>query len=651
MDNNTQKQQQKPAQGASSKASRAKPKGIPSGVWKEIPLKQLRRWDKNVRTTGVQEENGSALEASIQSQGLLQNLVVIEAGDGFYDVAAGGRRLSKLQASVEKKRLAANTLIMCLVVPEAVALTASLTENVQRESMHPADEFMAFQELANAGIPVEDIAASFGVMPLVVRRRLKLASVSPRLIATYREGGASLEQLMALSLSDDHAAQEAAFYDVPSYNRHPHDLRRALTREDLQVRHDALARFVGLEEYVSAGGAVRRDLFSKDDDAYITDLALLERLACEKLEPNAEALRAEGWKWVDIAPRGVDLSPFSRVHAKPVDPTPEHLTEKARLEADIGKLEAEMEAAAEAEDYDKVDECDVLIDEAREGLETLERSTTCVYAAGDLARAGCVVYIHRAGEVMIHRGLVKPEDVVPNEAENEQDADDAQGDGGEQGKTARLSDRMGRQLTAHKTAALQVELARNPKVAMAAAVHSMAMRVVHDDYYWSFKVPIGVSLTQRMGLTELADDLKGGAALEAMDELIRYWREPLPSDPKALFAALLELPLEDLAALFAVCVGTGVDVVSDKGTQGDSAADSLGRTLGLDMRNWWKPTAESYFSQVPKGLSLEAMQAIAPAEVTRLSALKKGDLASESGRLAEGTSWLPAILTSHEQQA
>ncbi|MCY1364658.1 hypothetical protein D9M69_514730 [compost metagenome] len=69
------------------------------------------------------------------------------------------------------------------------------------------------------------------------------------------------------------------------------------------------------------------------------------------------------------------------------------------------------------------------------------------------------------------------------------------------------------------------------------------------------------------------------------------------------------------------------------------------------MRNWWKPTAESYFSQVPKGLSLEAMQVIVPTELPRLSMLKKGDLASESGRFAEGTGWLPAILTSHEQQA
>ncbi|MCY1292485.1 hypothetical protein D9M70_417140 [compost metagenome] len=164
-------------------------------------------------------------------------------------------------------------------------------------------------------------------------------------------------------------------------------------------------------------------------------------------------------------------------------------------------------------------------------------------------------------------------------------------------------------------------------------------------------MPIGVSLTQRGGLTELADDLKNGPALQAMAELIQHWRERLPAEPKELFAALLELSLEDLAALFAVCVGTGVDVVSDKGTKGDSAADELARTLGLDMRNWWQPTAESYFSQVPKGLSLEAMQVVAADEVVRLSALKKGDLASESGRLAEGSGWLPAILSSHEPQA
>ncbi|MFJ3264032.1 hypothetical protein ACIPK7_27595 [Pseudomonas sp. NPDC086581] len=323
----------------------------------------------------------------------------------------------------------------------------------------------------------------------------------------------------------------------------------------------------------------------------------------------------------------------------------------AQLQADIESLDAEREAFYEAEEWEKADDCDAQADESRAALDTLERSLTRAYAPDDMARARCVVCVHRTGEVTVNRGLVKPEDLIEVETEDDVEQNSGSDDGNSQEPepAGKLSDRTGRQLTAHKTAALHVELARNPKVALATAVHGMAMRVIHDEYYFNFKMPIGVSLTSRGGLTDLADDLKGGVALEAMAELIQHWRERLPSNPKELYAALLELSLEDLAALFAVCVGTGVDVVSDKGTKGDSAADELARTLGLDMRNWWKPTAESYFSQVPKGLSLEAMQTVSPTDVTRLSTLKKGDLASESGRLAEGTSWLPAILASHEQ--
>ncbi len=43
-----------------------------------------------IRTGVVAEDSGGALEASIQSQGLLQNVVVFEAIDGFYDVTVVG---------------------------------------------------------------------------------------------------------------------------------------------------------------------------------------------------------------------------------------------------------------------------------------------------------------------------------------------------------------------------------------------------------------------------------------------------------------------------------------------------------------------------------------------------------------------------------
>lgn len=71
----------------------------------------------------------------------------------------------------------------CLQVAYGTARTASHTENVQREEMHTADQFEAFTALVAEGRLIEDIAADFNVTPLVVQRRLKLANVSPRLMA------------------------------------------------------------------------------------------------------------------------------------------------------------------------------------------------------------------------------------------------------------------------------------------------------------------------------------------------------------------------------------------------------------------------------------------------------------------------------------
>jgi ParB family chromosome partitioning protein len=47
---------------------------------------------------------------------------------------------------------------------------------------------------------------------------------------------------------------------------------------------DRRARFVGEEAYVAAGGRIERDLFADDAATRWLDIALLERLACEKME-------------------------------------------------------------------------------------------------------------------------------------------------------------------------------------------------------------------------------------------------------------------------------------------------------------------------------------------------------------------------------
>ena len=183
-----------------------------------IPLTALVPSPANVRKTGT--TNGiEELAASIEAHGLLQNLQVREAASGKFEVVAGGRRLAALKLLAKKKALAKDAPIACNVLDGEDAAEISLAENEMRQAMHPADQFEAFKALIDAGQGIEDIAARFGVTPTVVRQRLKLAAVSPKLMALYRKGDMTLDQLMAFTVSDDHAAQEAAWFDAPQWQR------------------------------------------------------------------------------------------------------------------------------------------------------------------------------------------------------------------------------------------------------------------------------------------------------------------------------------------------------------------------------------------------------------------------------------------------
>jgi ParB family chromosome partitioning protein len=70
-----------------------------------------------------------------------------------------------------------------------------------------------------------------------------------------------------------------------------------------RVFNDKRVKFVTLKAYEKAGGTTRRDLFSDDDTGvYIEDSGLLDTLVTERLDKNAHAVRAEGWKWVLLTP-------------------------------------------------------------------------------------------------------------------------------------------------------------------------------------------------------------------------------------------------------------------------------------------------------------------------------------------------------------
>src|SRR3546814_7997642 len=87
------------------------------------------------------------------------------------------------------------------------------------------------------------------------------------------------------------------------WQRSPSALRGRVTERETTATHP-LVRFVGLDTYTAAGGGIRRDLFAEGDaGTYLTDAALLETLVRDKLDAQAEAVRVEGWAWVEAVPQ------------------------------------------------------------------------------------------------------------------------------------------------------------------------------------------------------------------------------------------------------------------------------------------------------------------------------------------------------------
>jgi ParB family chromosome partitioning protein len=613
-----------------------------------VPLSQLRPSKRNVRKT-----LGAAiteLAASIERVGLLQNLTVTLASDGeHYEVVAGGRRLAALKLLAKKRRIAKDYAVPCLLVADASARTASLTENVQREAMHPADQFEAFADLIAEGRPIEDIAADFGVTPLVVQRRLKLANVSPRLMADYRADTVNLDQLMALAITDDHAAQEAAFYDVPNWQRNPTALRERLTEREIDAHRHPLVRFVGLEAYEAAGGGIRRDLFADADQGiYLTDAALIDRLAQDKLAGIADEVRREGWAWVEAVPAATyaDLQAFQRAPKERRKPNAREAKRIAKLHAKVLEVGEALDAV-ESEDEEKAEALQEEGERLGEQLEALE-TELLAYGSTVRAAAGAIVTLDRQGEPVIHRGLLRDAEAKAlrtlARVQNGIDPEDTEDEDGPAPKKAGISEKLARRLSAHRTAALQIELARNPQASLAALVHGMVQRVLQNAH--AVALPIGISVRPQDRLEGYAPDWPQSPAAVALRELQQAWGEKLPDDDAELFAVLLALPQDELVRLLAVCVASTVDVVSSR--EHDAPGKVLAQAVGLDMVTWWTPTAEGYFSHVSKAVILEAVQQFAPEHVARLAKLKKADIASEAERLAVGTGWMPAMFKSED---
>ena len=244
----------------------------PDAVIRDIPLSRLVLAPENVRKTPAHESAQAQLDASIRSHGLLENLVARadgtdDNGNERFAVVAGGRRLGALQALADEGAIDADHPVPCRIAPNGQGGELSLAENVVRVAMHPADQVVAFSALADDGVSVAAIAARFGISERIVEQRLRLGNAAPELLEAYRADAIGLETLKAFAVTADHERQLAVWAQVSAQDYGPSawQVKRLLTEERVPASA-ALARFVGVDAYEAAGGAVMRDLFADEHE-------------------------------------------------------------------------------------------------------------------------------------------------------------------------------------------------------------------------------------------------------------------------------------------------------------------------------------------------------------------------------------------------
>lgn len=634
-----------------------------------IPLTRLVASGANVRRI-KSDISVDELAADIARRGLLQSILVRPVLDdagaetGDYAVFAGGRRLVALRKLVEGGHLPADVLVPCMIKAEGIETEDSLAENVMRAGLHPLDQYRAFKALSDEeGLSVEEIAARFFVSPQVVRQRLKLASASLVLLAEYAEDGMTLEQLMAFCVTDDHIRQEAVWEQIRhGYNKEPYTIRRLLT-EGAVKGNDRRVLFVGREAYEAAGGVILRDLFTNDGGGWFQDAALLDRLAAEKLQMEAQAILAEGWKWIEVAPSFPygHLNGLTRLSSSPVPVTAE---EQARYD------KALAEYSALSEEYEEVEELPEEIDQRmgeleREMADIDERSA--LFDPSETGHAGVFVSIEHDGGLRLEAGYVRAEDRAALMASAAGGLVVSSG-GSETGDTAgssspdceeveiesatRLSDRLTSELTAYRTLALREKLADDPDTALLAATHVLALKAFYR--FASSDTCLEIDL-RSTGLATTAPDIGETALATGMDARQARWATLLPKSPGDLWEALVGFDADSLASLFAFCVATSINALHlphIRRSRELGHADALSAHLGLDMRRHWQPTAKTFFNKVTKAEILATIREIkGEATAQMIDHLKKADMALEAERLAAGSGWLPSPLRASDTEA
>jgi ParB family chromosome partitioning protein len=228
--------------------------------------------------------------------------VILRPGtaEGRFELVAGRRRVHAARLAIGEPQadpeLGRVPSAIMEAGDDAAALEASLIENLARLDPDEVTQWETFTRLVKEGRAVDDIAATFGLPDLTIRRVLALGNLLPRIRNLYAQEKIDRTTVRHLTLASK-SQQRAwlALYDDPdAYVPTGHQLKAWLFGgQSIAARH-------ALFDLDSYAGATVADLFG--DDRYFVDADAFWAAQNAAIEARKAAYLEDGWSDVVIVP-------------------------------------------------------------------------------------------------------------------------------------------------------------------------------------------------------------------------------------------------------------------------------------------------------------------------------------------------------------
>jgi ParB family chromosome partitioning protein len=269
-----------------------------------LALDKLHRSRSNMRFTKKLPDVADILP-SIRARGVIVPILVRaepdETGADGFGVVAGDRRYTAACIVAAEIREAGGEPepMPCAIMEEgddAAALEASIIENSERLDPDEVTQWESFTRLVKEGRSIDDIATTFGLPELAVKRTLALGNLLPRIRTLYRAGEIDATSVRHLTLASksQQKAWLALIDDDDAYVPSGHNLKNWL------LGGQSIPTKYALFDIAGAGIATVDFLF--DDSSYFADNDAFWAAQNAAIETRRAAYIEAGWADAVVIP-------------------------------------------------------------------------------------------------------------------------------------------------------------------------------------------------------------------------------------------------------------------------------------------------------------------------------------------------------------